>query len=119
MQPDSLEFWIDVNLPDILAEWIQQEYKLKATTFRELNFANTKDYEVFKKAASNPSIVVITTKDYDFVEMTELPANLPKVLYMNIGNVTNKKLKEIFDNHFAEAIKILSKTNQQLVEITN
>ena len=38
---------------------------------------------------------------------------------MNIGNVTNKKLKEIFDKHFAEAIKILSKTNQQLVEITN
>ena len=45
MQPDSLEFWIDVNIPDILAEWIQQEYKLKATTFRELNFANTKDFQ--------------------------------------------------------------------------
>jgi predicted nuclease of predicted toxin-antitoxin system len=70
-------------------------------------------------AASNPYIVVITTKDYDFVEMTELPGSLPKVLYMNIGNVTNKQLKEIFDNHFSEAIKLLSKTNQQLIEITN
>jgi predicted nuclease of predicted toxin-antitoxin system len=119
MQHDSLEFWIDVNLPSILAEWIRKEYNLKAKTFRELNFENIKDYEVFRKAAQNPLVVVITTKDYDFVEMTGLPGNLPKVLYLNVGNVTNKQLREIFDKHFAEAIKLLSKTNQQLVEITN
>jgi len=47
-----------------------------------------------------------------------LPGNLPKVLYLNVGNVTNRQLREIFENHFVEAIKILSKTNQQLVEIT-
>jgi predicted nuclease of predicted toxin-antitoxin system len=51
--------------------------------------------------------------------MTDLPGYLPKVLYMNVGNVTNKQLREIFDKHFEEAIKLLSKTNQQLVEITN
>ncbi len=51
--------------------------------------------------------------------MTDLPGLLPKVLYMNVGNVSNKKLREIFDNYFAEAIKILAKTNQQLIEITN
>jgi len=91
MQPDPLEFWIDVNLPAVFSEWITNDYNLIAKTFRELNFDNTKDYEVFKKAVQNPSIVVITTKDYDFATMTELPTNhLPKVLYMNIGNVTNK-----------------------------
>ena len=119
MQPDSLEFWIDVNLPDALAVWIKEDYNLKAKTFKELNFGTTKDYEIFKKAAENPSTVIITTKDYDFVIMTELTGSLPKVLYMNIGNVTNKKLREIFDNHFGEAIKLISKTNQQLIEITN
>lgn len=119
MQPDSLEFWIDVNLPDTLAVWIKEDYGLEAKTFKELNFATTQDYEIFKKAAANPSVVIITTKDYDFVVMTDLPGILPKVLYMNVGNVTNKKLREIFDNYFAEAIKILAKTNQQLIEITN
>ena len=118
MQPDSFEFWIDINLPDTLAVWIKEDYNLKAKTFKELNFATTTDYEIFKKASANASVVIITTKDYDFVELTDLPGDLPKVLYMNVGNVTNKKLREIFDNHFAEAIKILSKTNQQLVEIT-
>ena len=77
------------------------------------------DYEVFKQAALNPFVVVITTKDYDFVGMTELPGSLPKALFINIGNITNKQLKEIFDNHFPEAIKLLSKINQQLIEITN
>jgi predicted nuclease of predicted toxin-antitoxin system len=119
MQPDLLEFWIDINLPPILAEWIIKEYKLSVKTFRELGFENTNDYEVFKKAAQNPLIIVITTKDYDFVEMINMPGSLPKILYLNVGNVTNKQLREIFDNHFAEAIKIFSKTNQQLVEITN
>ena len=39
MQPDSLEFWIDINLPDALAVWIKEDYNLKAKTFKELNFA--------------------------------------------------------------------------------
>lgn len=119
MQPDPLEFWIDVNLPAIFSEWIKKDYNLEAKTFRELNFETTKDYEIFKKAAQNPCIVVITTKDYDFVTMTELPADLPKVLYMNIGNVTNKQLRVIYDRHFPEALKLLTKSNQQLIEITN
>lgn len=102
-----------------MAVWIKEDYGFEAKTFKELNFAKTQDYEIFKKAAANPSVVIITTKDYDFVVMTDLPGNLPKVLYMNVGNVTNKKLREIFDNHFAEAVKLLSNTNQQLIEITN
>lgn len=76
MQPDSLEFWIDMNLPSVFAEWIRDEYKLKAKTFRELDFKSTKDYTVFKMAALNPCVVVITTKDYDFLEMTEFPGSL-------------------------------------------
>jgi predicted nuclease of predicted toxin-antitoxin system len=48
MPPDALEFWIDINLPPIFAEWIRNEHNLKAKTFRELNFENTNDYEVFK-----------------------------------------------------------------------
>lgn len=120
MQPDPLEFWIDVNLPAIFSQWIRDDYNLKAKTFRELNFHKTKDYEVFKKAAESSSIVVVTTKDYDFVTMTVLPGNkLPKVLYMNIGNVTNQQLRTIYDNYFQQALQILSKTQQQLVEITN
>lgn len=119
MQPDSIEFWIDMNLPPVLASWITTEYHFNAFTFDQLNFKELPDFEVFKKASINSNIIVVTTKDYDFVEMTSLPGSLPKVLYLNIGNVTNKQLREIFDTHFSEAIKILSKTNQQLVEITN
>ncbi len=34
MQPDSLEFWIDVNLPDTLAVWIKEDYGLEAKLLR-------------------------------------------------------------------------------------
>ena len=75
MQPDVLEFWIDINLPPFLAEWIINEFKYKVKTFRELGFEKTNDHQVFKKAANNLLVVVITTKDYDFVEMIKLPGN--------------------------------------------
>lgn len=119
MPTDLLEFWIDINLPDVLAKWIVEEYHFKAKTFKELNFQQTEDFFIFKKAAQKIPVVVITTKDFDFAELTKSSGNLPKVLYLNIGNVTNKQLRVIFNKSFPQAINLLTKTNQQLVEITN
>ena len=39
----------------------------------ELNFHTTEDAEVFKKASLYPSVIVITTKDYDFVKISNEP----------------------------------------------
>lgn len=33
MQPDQLEFWIDMNLPSSLADWIVAEYKIARVSF--------------------------------------------------------------------------------------
>jgi len=119
MQPDKLEFWIDMNLPSCLANWINKEFKVSAKSFIELGYQTTSDLEVFKNAANNPNVIVITTKDYDFVDIKNEEGGKPKVLYLNIGNVTNKVLRQIFDLYFSEAFKILSQTTESLVEIKN
>ncbi len=119
MPPDKFEFWIDINLPSSLAEWIRVELKVSAKSFIELNYQTTSDLEVFRDAAKNPNIIIITTKDYDFVDMKFQQGGRPKILYLNIGNVTNKILRQIFDLYFSEAFKILSQTKQSLVEIKN
>ena len=38
MQQNSLEFWIDVNLPPAMAIWIRDDFGMAAKSFKELNF---------------------------------------------------------------------------------
>lgn len=117
MPPDKFEFWIDMNLPSCLADWINTEYNVSAKSFLELGYQTTSDLEVFRDAANNPFVIVITTKDYDFVDIKNREGSKPRILYLNIGNVTNKILRQIFDLYFFDAFKILSETSQSLVEI--
>lgn len=119
MLPDKLEFWIDMNLPSCLADWISTEFKFSAKSFVELGYQTTSDLEVFTHAANNANVIVITPKDYDFIDIKNEEAGKPKILYLNIGNVTNKVLRRIFDFYFSDAIKILSQSNEPLVEIKN
>lgn len=118
MQHNNPEFWIDMNLPPSLAIWMEDNFNVAAKSFVELNFHTTEDEEVFRKASLSPSVIVITTKDYDFVKISNEPCGRPRVLYLNIGNVTNNQIKEILRIHFPQALKILKETNQTLVEIS-
>ncbi len=117
MLPDKFEFWVDMNLPSCLAEWINTEFKVIAKTFFELGYQTTSDIEVFRDAANNPNVIVITTKDYDFIDIKNQEIGKPKILYLNIGNVNNKTLRQIFDLYFPDAFRILRETDQSLVEI--
>src|SRR5947207_63551 len=108
MPPDKLEFWVDMNLPSCLADWISTEFRIVAKSFFELGYQTTSDLEVFKIAANNPNVIVITTKDYDFVDLKNQQGGKPRVLYLNIGNVNNKTLRQIFDHSFHEAFRILT-----------
>ncbi|MEO8820062.1 MAG: DUF5615 family PIN-like protein [Ginsengibacter sp.] len=98
MQQSNLEFWIDVNLPPAMAIWIQEDFGIPAKSFKELNFDATQDVVVFATAAKRLNTVVITTKDVDFKYLAEEIAIRPKILYLNIGNTSNKMLKEIIYN---------------------
>lgn len=100
-----------------MAEWINVEFKVSAKSFVELGYQTTSDLEVFKDAANKPNVIVITTKDYDFIGIKNEEGGKPRILYLNIGNVTNNTLRQIFDLYFSDAFKILSETNQSLVEI--
>lgn len=61
MQQNSLEFWIDVNLPPVMATWIQEDFGIVAKSFKELNFDCEQDVIVFNIAA----------KDIDFKILSE------------------------------------------------
>jgi predicted nuclease of predicted toxin-antitoxin system len=119
MQQNNLEFWIDLNLPPVMAKWLQEDFQVSAKSFKELNFETEEDILVFRKAATRINTIVITTKDIDFKNLVNDSSTPPKILYLNVGNISNKMLKEIIYKSFAEVIRIFSETDNSLIEITN
>lgn len=118
MQPENLEFWIDLNLPPQMAVWLRQDFNVHARSFSELGFDVTKDALVFKIASKNTGTVVITTKDIDFIDLQNDIGSPPKILYLNVGNISNKVLRVIINKHFKEALDLLLKPDNNLVEIS-
>ncbi len=118
MPQSNLEFWIDVNLPPAMAKWIQEDFGVTAKSFKELNFESEEDVVVFNIAAKRFNTVVITTKDIDFKNLSEDMYVRPKILYLNVGNISNKILKEIFYKSIKEVIRLFVETDDFFIEIT-
>ncbi len=113
-----MEFWIDVNLPPVMAKWFQEDFGIAAKSFKELNFDTESDVTVFNIAAKRLNTIVITTKDLDFKILSEQINIRPKILYLNVGNISNKMLKEIFYKSIKEVITFFSETDGFFIEIT-
>lgn len=118
MQPDRFEFWIDMNLPPKLAVWLNEWFSVIAKSFSQLGFHSSNDIDIFKKASLQVNIIIITTKDIDFSELQKILGSPPKIMYLNIGNVTNEQLKQIIRQHFLEAFELLRQPEINLVELT-
>ena len=50
MPPDKFEFWIDLNLPPKMAQWLIENFGVDAKSFKELHFEITPDADVYKIA---------------------------------------------------------------------
>ncbi len=118
MQHDELEFWIDLNLPPQMAIWLKEGFNVNAKSFKELNFTLTPDVAVYKIAASKTNTIIITTKDIDFVNYQNTVGAPPRILYLNIGNISNKILKILIQNKFSEILNLFLTTNEPLIEIS-
>jgi len=119
MLQNNLEFWIDVNLPPAMAAWLRNDFGVSAKSFKELNFDTEKDISVFTIAAKKLNTIVITTKDVDFKNLSEEIIPGPRILYLNVGNISNKALKVIIYKSLKEVIRIFSETDDSLIEISS
>ena len=118
MQHNELEFWIDLNLPPQMAGWLIEGFAVKAKSFKELQFEIVPDVEVYKIAASKNNKIIITTKDIDFSNYQKVAGAPPRILYLNIGNISNKNLKILIQDKFSEILDLFLTTNDPLVEIS-
>ncbi len=109
-------FWIDAQLTPLLARWLQDEFGVVAYAVRDLGLRDAKDKQIFEAARDAGAVVI--TKDSDFVELVMRFGTPPQVLWLTCGNTSNKRLRQIFQTKFAEALELL-KQSEPVVEISD
>jgi predicted nuclease of predicted toxin-antitoxin system len=111
-----MRFWIDAQLPPILAFWLKEKFGVEARNLKELGLRDAEDEDIFNNARQEG--IVIVTKDGDFIELIARFGTPPQILWVTCGNVSNRNLKRIFSQIFPEALKLLE-CGEPIVEISD
>ncbi len=109
-----MKFWIDAQLPPLLAVWLSAQFNVEALSLKALGLRDAKDAAIFQAAQQQG--VVLVSKDSDFVELVSRYGPPPQLIWVTCGNVTNRQLQIVFNKTFAESLELLA-AGQVMVEI--
>ncbi len=104
---------IDAQLSPSLAKWITDKFNYSCYSLHFLGFQNFTDEEIFLEARKMNARIL--TKDIDFLELQKRLGAPPKVIWVRIGNTSNKAMKEALSAQLIDAMEILKTSS--LVEV--
>ncbi len=110
-----MKFLIDAQLPKKLAFLFE---KVGCDTLHTLDLPNqnfTKDCQINKISIDEKRVVV--SKDLDFIESLLISNKPYKLLAVSTGNITNKKLFELFERNIEQIILLFQ--DNRLIELTS
>ena len=104
---------VKLQLPPALAVWLG-ERSLSATPVRDLGLRESDDGSIWNFATTGGWIVV--TKDEDFVARCIGNPTAPAVVWLRLGNCTNRALFMWLEPFLAEIVRRL-KEGEKLIEV--
>jgi len=109
-----MKFIIDAQLPKSLATWLNTQGHDAEHTL-DLPLGNhTPDHAISSIADKEQAIVV--TKDSDFLNSHLLRSRPARLLIVSTGNISNRRLLNLFQSHIDLIVSSLGQSN--LVEVT-
>lgn len=113
----TYSFLVDVNLPKQFSFFNKRNF----THIVDINSKMT-DEEIWDYAMSEDKVII--TKDTDFYERSISSLKKPKVIFLQLGNITLKELHHFFDLHWPTIIKQLENAdlvivNKEKIKILN
>ena len=108
-----MKFLIDAQLPPGLAGWLIEKGHL-ATHVNDIFLTAAEDPEIWDHALESGSIII--TKDEDFAERLSRTAGGPVVVWLRIGNATNRNLFQWLRPRWESVIHLLEDGNR-LIEV--
>jgi predicted nuclease of predicted toxin-antitoxin system len=108
-----MRFLIDAQLPPVLARWFQEQgYESRAV--RDEGLRDADDSTIWRFALDNGWVIV--TKDEDFAARSAQSKTGPQIVWVRIGNSTNRELVEFLNPLFTQILEALEAGNR-LVEV--
>lgn len=106
-------FLVDAQLPLALARWLTLQGHT-AQHVDDIGLREAEDVEIWNQALSMGAIII--TKDEDFAERTARTTSGPVILWLRVGNATNRALMQWLIPRWAQITTLLDAGNR-LIEV--
>lgn len=73
-------YWIDAQLPPLIANWLSETFNNEAYGLRDLQLRDAEDMEIFQAARQRNAVII--SKDSDFVELVLRMGTPPQLLWL-------------------------------------
>lgn len=100
-----MKFLIDEQLPPALAGWLLSKSH-DAVHVRDIGMKTSADMTIWRFAEQNGAVVV--TKDEDFTGFRSRSSSGPQILWLRMGNTTNRRLFERLDVIWPDIVAALT-----------
>ncbi|MFM7273963.1 MAG: DUF5615 family PIN-like protein, partial [Gammaproteobacteria bacterium] len=104
------------QLPPKLAPWLSSSFGVEAVPPRDLGMRDARDRTIFSAARETGAVLV--SKDVDFVDLVQRYGTPPQLLWVTCGNVSNRRLNEVFEKAFPKAL-VLLREGRPAIEIAD
>ena len=108
-----MKFLVDAQLPPSLARWLR-EAGHEAEHVEDVGLREGSDGAIWAHALQSRAIIV--TKDEDFAARSALAATAPVIVWLRIGNTTNRALRAWIEPRFSGITSLLEQRSR-LVEV--
>jgi predicted nuclease of predicted toxin-antitoxin system len=109
-----IRFLVDAQLPRKLSRWLKERGYDAIHTLELPEKNRSRDWQINLLSIEERRVVV--SKDNDFLESLLISEKPYKLLLVNTGNITNRQLMGIFENHLDLIVRSLE--SNRMVEIT-
>ncbi len=108
-----MKFLVDAQLPPALARWLVAQGS-EAQHVEELGLRDAEDREIWTEAMKLNAIIV--TKDEDFAVRAGREPFSPVIVWLRIGNATNRVLLQWLEPRWGQVVTLLT-AGHRLIEV--
>ncbi|MCX6937359.1 MAG: DUF5615 family PIN-like protein [Verrucomicrobia bacterium] len=109
-----MRFLIDAQLPPVMARWLE-EAGHQAEHLEEVGLRDAEDRVVWAHALRVGAVIV--TKDEDFADRSIRASGGPAVVWLRVGNATNRALRAWLTPRLPGVLEVLARDHHRLVEV--
>jgi predicted nuclease of predicted toxin-antitoxin system len=108
-----MKFLVDAQLPPALAHWLSTQ-GYEAQHVEDLGLRDAEDREIWAEAMRRDAIIV--TRDEDFAVRAGRETRSPVIIWLRIGNATNRVLLQWLKPRWGQILTLLT-AGQRLIEV--